>query len=171
LLSIVEDVARGNRQAEERWRVLKGSGAMDLEVVQAPTRVHREILTGPGGSAVVGYKPSSASGGSTTSLSQGSGLGRRPSTRPTQSPLKSALRYPSTSRTPSPSNVHRRQSVNVPADASRGRFVHRAKDGIDDRGESAYETPGEISGDERGRKMPVRLPLLLPLLLTLWMVL
>jgi hypothetical protein len=49
--------------------------------------------------------------------------------------------------------VHRRQSVNVPADASGGRFVHRAEDGIDDGDESAYETPGEISGDERGRMM------------------
>ncbi|KAJ2913556.1 hypothetical protein MD484_g6855, partial [Candolleomyces efflorescens] len=154
LLSIVEDVARGNRQAEERMRVLKGNGVMDTEVVQAPTRVHREMLTGPGGAAAVGYKPSSASGGSTTSLSQGSGLGRRASTRPAQSPLKSALRHPSTSRTPSPSNVHRRESVNAPVGASGGRFVHRAEDGNDEEAyESAYETPGEISGDERGRKM------------------
>ncbi|RXW19029.1 hypothetical protein EST38_g6821 [Candolleomyces aberdarensis] len=155
LLSIVEDVARGNRQAEERLRVLKSGGAMDLEVAQAPTRVHKETLTGAGGSAAVGYKPhhaSSASGGSTTSLSQGSGLGRRPSTRPAQIPLKSALRNPSTSRTPSPSNVQRRQSVNVPANARGSRFMHRAEVG-DEGEESAYETPGEISGDERGRTL------------------
>ncbi|KAJ2932696.1 hypothetical protein H1R20_g4402, partial [Candolleomyces eurysporus] len=69
-------------------------------------------------------------------------------------PLKSALRNPSTSRTPSPSNVQRRQSVNVPADASGSRFAHRTENRDDDGEESAYETPGEISGDERGRKLP-----------------
>ncbi|KAF6756587.1 hypothetical protein DFP72DRAFT_272287 [Ephemerocybe angulata] len=81
LVSIIEDIARGNRIAEEQIRVLKSGGKMDLHVMPAPVRVPRQVLTGPGPEPVprpqvpVPYNVGGGPARSTSTASGGSGGG------------------------------------------------------------------------------------------------
>ncbi|TEB35288.1 hypothetical protein FA13DRAFT_1811030 [Coprinellus micaceus] len=159
LLSIVQDVARANREAEEQLRVLRSGGTMgklDHHVMPAPVRVQREILTGAGPEPrpqapmpaipFTNTLPVSSSGGSTV----GSSVGRRPSTQ-AMTPLKSALRDPNRARTPSPMGMQRNLAPSQPS-ALQQQVAHNPEDETDDE---AYETPGDgLSGDEgvRSRK-------------------
>lgn len=159
LLSIVQDVARANREAEEQLRVLRSGGTMgklDHHVMPAPVRVQREILTGAGPEPrpqapmpaipITTTLPVSSSGGSTV----GSSVGRRPSAH-AKTPLKSALRDPNRARTPSPMGVQRNLAPSQPS-ALQQQVAHNPEDETDDE---AYETPGDgLSGDEgvRSRK-------------------
>ena len=135
LIGIVEDIARRNRQTEEQLRVLKSGGTlgkMDLEVATAPTRVHRDML-GSG-------NPGSAAN---SSVGSASGVVRKATTgssRPAQSPLKSALRNPSPMGSTGKAAPPRKE---------------RRLDDAEDGGESSeYETPwdGEVD-EERAKKV------------------